>query len=108
MNSYAAKIKQKGARMLMMHAAFPIQEYLLNEEPFRNLEKECLKDIIIPFVGKREDFLFPYELFSNAVHHLRKQGRLVRTERVINSLIDAGIPGERIDTTRISRTDETK
>jgi hypothetical protein len=91
LNAYAERFKARGARVLLTFGVFPEAEYLLNQKLIDATAGQLRADGTFQVVGGPQDFLYPYGDFSDSVNHLRPAARTVRTHRLAELLVAAGV-----------------
>jgi len=85
LNNFYNICKSKGAEAFLLFPAFPDGEYIINKNEINFLFDSFKQKLKMPILGSPEDFLFPYNYFSNDRNHLRMdgQGRKDRTTKII-------------------------
>lgn len=99
LNDFAAYTLGRKAEVFMTFSSFPEPEYKRNMQTIEDMVRECHERLQLKILGTPEDFLFPYNYFSNSIYHLRFEGRDIRTATLIRRMEQAGItaasPGKR-------------
>jgi hypothetical protein len=91
LNAVAASIRARGGRVLLTFGVYPYAEYELNHELIGSTAEQLRTRGQFQVVGTPQDFLFPYEDFSDSVNHLRAPARSERTRRLARLLAEAGV-----------------
>ncbi len=85
-NDFCRSALRQGVRTYFLFPAYPEEEYRRQQEGMRRYEARLRKELDCRILGTPEDFLYPYDFFTNTVNHLNGEGKLVRTEKVITLL----------------------
>ena len=85
-NDFCRDALQQGVRTYFLFPAYPEEEYRRQQEGMRRYEARLRKELDCRILGAPEDFLYPYDFFTNTVNHLNGEGKRVRTEKVITLL----------------------
>lgn len=85
-NEFCRDALQQGVRTYFLFPAYPEEEYRRQREGMRRYEARLRKELDCRILGAPEDFLYPYDLFTNTVNHLNGEGKRRRTEKVITLL----------------------
>ena len=88
-NAFCLNSRQRGIAVYFIFPAYPEQEYLRQESGMRKYERRLRQELACPILGSPDDFLYPYELFTDTVFHLNAKGKGLRTERVVGLLREA-------------------
>jgi hypothetical protein len=67
-------------------ANYPLSEYEKNIEVFSRYESDVKNNLKMKVLNNIEDFIFADSLFFDSTYHLNKEGRYVRTIKLINIL----------------------
>jgi hypothetical protein len=86
LNDFCRDEAQQGVRTLFIFPAYPKEEYLRFRNGLRPYEQRLRSELACEIVGRPEDFLYPYLLFTDTIHHLGLEGKRKRTERIISLL----------------------
>ncbi|HUJ19405.1 MAG TPA: hypothetical protein VL197_15580 [Nitrospirota bacterium] len=97
-NAFCREVRGMGVQALFFFPAYPEEEYRRQEEAMKLYEARLRKELDCRILGTPQDFLYPYEYFTNTVNHINNEARRIRTERVLAYLERAVMPqgfGER-------------
>jgi len=83
LNDFCRDEAGQGVRTALMFPAYPDEEYRKFRAGLLQYEQRLRNELLCPIIGNPEDFLYPYGLFTDTIHHLGIEGRRMRTERVI-------------------------
>lgn len=90
LKDFADYARSRGAKVYYSFPAYPDGEYLRNRAGIDAMTDECLGKTGITPLGTPSDFTFPYECFSDTIHHLRNECRDTRTKKLVEFLKNAG------------------
>jgi hypothetical protein len=93
LNAFCREASGRGIRTLFVFPAYPDGEYRRFREGLKAYERRLRAELACPILGAPEDFLYPYSLFTDTIHHLGRTGKQLRTERLVELL--ATVPGMR-------------
>ncbi|HWR72682.1 MAG TPA: hypothetical protein VN604_05905 [Nitrospirota bacterium] len=82
-NEFCREARELGVEIGFVFPAYPEQEYRLQLADMRRYEQRLRKELNCPVLGKPEEFLYPYSLFADSIHHLNAEGKRKRTEALI-------------------------
>ncbi len=85
-NDFCRDALGQGVRTYFLFPAYPEEEYRRQQEGMRRYEARLRKELDCRILGVPEDFLYPYDFFTNTVNHLNGEGKRIRTEKVITLL----------------------
>jgi hypothetical protein len=85
-NDLCREAAGRGVKTFFVFPAYPEKEYQRQQEGMRAYEQRLRKELLCPVLGSPRDFLYPYRYFTDTVHHLCREGKRIRTERVIELL----------------------
>ncbi|HSQ78900.1 MAG TPA: hypothetical protein VLN91_08400, partial [Nitrospirota bacterium] len=85
-NEFCRDALLQGVRTYFLFPAYPEEEYRRQHEGMRRYEARLRKELGCSILGTPEDFLYPYDFFTNTVNHLNGEGKRIRTEKVITLL----------------------
>ena len=91
LNDFHAAAARKGASVYLAFSGFPEGEYRLNHDEIESMADQLRKSLGFPVLGAPSDTLFPYEMFSNTIYHLRFEGRDRRTAALVRNMEKANI-----------------
>lgn len=91
LNEITARLKARGARVLLTFGVFPEAEYALNQKLIDATVAQLRERGTFQVVGEPQDFLYPYGEFSDSVNHLRPAARTRRTHRLAELLAGSGV-----------------
>lgn len=86
LNSFAQSASRSGAKVFFVFAAFPEKDYEMNREHFDAIYRQLESELKIPILGTPYDFLYPYQCFQDSVNHLSAEGKMMRTQKIIELL----------------------
>jgi hypothetical protein len=82
-NSLCRDIRQQGIPVFFVFPAYAKEEFRRQTEGMRRYERRLRRELCCPILGTPDDFLYPYEVFTDTVHHINHEGRRRRTQRMI-------------------------
>lgn len=90
MNQFARKMAEKGVTVAIVYPV--LWDKLLAEHPSRlkELDAYLRSNLEIPVIGTPELFSFPREMLSNSPYHVNRNGREIRSQRLVDLLISEG------------------
>ena len=83
LNAFCRDAAARGISTYFLFPAYPAEEYRQFRAGLKSYEARLRRELDCPIVGTPEDFLYPYSLFTDTIHHLGLRGRKLRTERII-------------------------
>lgn len=83
LNEFQEYAKKKNITTYFMFANYPNSEYKKNKEVLLQYENDVKNDLNITVLTDIEDFVFDDSLFFDTVYHLNKNGRNIRTIKLI-------------------------
>ncbi|MEO7357971.1 MAG: hypothetical protein ABIY50_10695 [Ignavibacteria bacterium] len=86
MNEFAEFSESKGAKVFYTYPCYPETEFIRNKGPIMDLDKKLSRELKMPVIASPTEFIFPDSLFFDTVYHLNKEGRELRTIRMIEIL----------------------
>jgi hypothetical protein len=94
-SDFCREERKHSVQTYFIFPAYPEDEYRRQEKSMKRYETRLRKELDCRILGTPQDFLYPYTLFTNTVHHLSVEGRRIRTEKLISLLQKAvrGGPG---------------
>jgi hypothetical protein len=90
-NDFCRNELRQGVRTYFLFPAYPEEEYRRQQEGMERYEARLRKELDCRILGAPEDFLYPYDFFTNTVNHLNSEGKRIRTEKVITLLQKAAV-----------------
>lgn len=86
LNEWNARLREKGAQLLV--AGYPIigGEKIAATEEFRRANEELRRQLDCPVISRFEDYIFDEDLFYGHYLHLTTEGAKKRTEVLINDI----------------------
>lgn len=84
------RAEEKGFSVVYLFPAYPLTDYERNREVLERMESDMRNDLSMPILGDLTSFLFEEELFFDTAYHLKREGKVERTERMIE-LVRRGI-----------------
>jgi hypothetical protein len=93
LNAFCRHSADRGISTFFVFPAYPDEEYRRFRAGLKAYERRLRAELACPILGSPEDFLYPYSLFTDTIHHLGLAGRRLRTERMI-ALLEI-VPGMR-------------
>ncbi len=85
-NAFCSAAAARGVRTFFLFPAYPRAEYLRQQEGMRRYEARLRKELQCRILGTPQDFLYPYEFFTNTVNHINSEARSMRTRKVADYL----------------------
>lgn len=85
-NDFCQAARAQGVRTYFVFPAYPEGEYRRQRDGMRRYEQRLREELSCPVLGKPGDFLYPYEMFTDTVHHLDPEGKRRRTKTLITLL----------------------
>jgi hypothetical protein len=85
-NEFAKKAGKRGARVVMLFPCVPRPHFEQRREAIEALEAALRRDLAIPLLSTPEDHVYPLDHFYDWVYHLNREGRELRTEKVIEQI----------------------
>jgi hypothetical protein len=82
-NAFCRNARQRGIRVFYFFPVFPLDEYRMQEDGMRRFEARLRKELECTILGGPQDFLYPYDYFTNTVHHINSDARRLRTEKLL-------------------------
>jgi hypothetical protein len=86
LNRFKAKADSVGAKVFFVFPPFPKSDVERNKDIFDKYYADLKRELHIPIICTPEDMAFDDNLFYDTVYHLDKDGREIRTTRLINLL----------------------
>jgi hypothetical protein len=90
----------KGITTYFVFPAYPVEEYRRFRAGLKAYEARLRTELACTILGTPEDFLYPYGLFTDTIHHLGIRGRALRTDRLISLLRSAPAIAHTSDSSR--------
>jgi hypothetical protein len=87
-NALCRGIMEQGIPVLFVFPAYAEEEFRRQKQGMRRYEQRLRRELCCPILGTPDDFLYPYNVFTDTVHHLNHKGRRRRTQRMIALLQD--------------------
>jgi hypothetical protein len=91
-NEFARKAGQRGARVVMLFPCVPRPHFEQRRAAIDALEAALREDLDVPLLSTPEDYVFPIENFYDWVYHLNREGRDLRTAKVIEQIRPVATP----------------
>lgn len=91
LNDFAEYVSSKGATAYFTFASYPRSEFDKNIKGIRHFEEQLRKDLKMPIITLPEDMTYPDEMFFDTVYHLNEEGRKLRTEKLVQILVQQSI-----------------
>jgi hypothetical protein len=82
-NDFCRDALKQGVRTFFIFPAYPEEEYRRFQDGARQYVQRLRKELNCPILGVPEDFLYPYRMFTDTIHHLGVEGRRKRTRTII-------------------------
>ena len=86
LNDFYNYAKSQNVDVFFIYPNFPISEFQKNLLSINKLSIDLSKNLKIEILNKPSDFVFSDSLFFDTVYHLNKQGRELRTKKLIELL----------------------
>jgi len=86
LNAFAADVEAAGARIFMLFPCLPRVHYERRQAHVDGLYERLQADLDISLPAPPTDYVYPVEYFYDWVYHLGREGRSLRTARVIADL----------------------
>ena len=91
LNSIASRAKEEKAHAYFLFPSYIDRSYVINVAPIDSLRRKLVRGMNIPILGTPKDFVMNKEYFFDTRYHLNREGRDLRTSRMIQVLRDAGL-----------------
>ncbi|NIK92535.1 hypothetical protein GZ212_10280 [Mangrovimonas sp. CR14] len=75
-----------GVHVFFIYPNYPKSEYKKNKKIIDKLHQDLMSNLLIETLGTPKDFIFNDSLFFDTIYHLNKEGRNLRTIRLIELL----------------------
>jgi hypothetical protein len=75
-----------GVEVRFVFPPLPVSEYKLNKDVIEQYYADCKRELKIPMLCDPEAMIFDDNLFYDSHYHLDKDGREMRTDRLIEML----------------------
>jgi hypothetical protein len=92
-NAFAVRLEQRGARVVLLFPSIPQPHYAQRQESIDRLYARLRQDLRIEVPASPADYTYPVAYFYDWVYHLNREGRALRTARIVADLrevIEAG------------------
>lgn len=86
LNDFNEFALRRGARVLLTWPPLVEQEFERHKEQIWELDQALRKGLAFPIISKPEDYIFPLQDMYDSAYHLRREGRSIRTQKLINDL----------------------
>lgn len=86
LNDFYEFCRARKIAAVFMFPAYAESEFKKNYDAIMRLHQDLQKNLLMPVAGTPEDFAFPDSLFFDSIYHLNKDGRQLRTGRIIKLL----------------------
>jgi hypothetical protein len=83
LNNFNQFAQAKNVKVYFMFPNYPKSEYLNNKDAIELHYSDLLKHLNIPLISRPQDFVFDDSMFFDTIYHLNKEGRRIRTEKII-------------------------
>ncbi len=93
-NAFIRRAEARGVQTFFIFPAYPEEEYRRFEDGARFYEQRLRRELQCAILGSPQDFLYPYLMFTDTIHHLGLEGKRKRTEKII-TLLKARLSGPR-------------
>lgn len=88
LNQFYQYALEKNVKVFYLFPPYPKLEFEKNKDVIKLLRKDLEKKLRMPILGQPKDFVFNDSLFFDTVYHLNKDGRDIRTKKLIKLLND--------------------
>jgi len=86
LNDFNEFALQRGARVLLTWPPLVDEEFEKHKDKIWELDQTLRKELAFPIISKPEDYIFPmYDTYDTA-YHFRREGRRIRTYKLISDL----------------------
>ncbi len=85
-NDFAAAVEARGARVVFLFPCLPEPHYELRHAAIDRLESELHDKLKVEMPSSAKDYVYPVQDFYDWVYHLNREGRTLRTARIIDDL----------------------
>jgi len=85
-NDFASRAAKRGAKVVMLFPCVPRPHFDQRHEAIERLHAKLRSDLTVPMLSTPDDYVYPIELFYDWVYHLNREGRDLRTAKVIDQL----------------------
>jgi hypothetical protein len=86
LNEFNAFAERKKARVYFTYPAVPSGQYVSSISIIMRFDAILRKKLKISIVGAPEDFVLPPEYFFDTIYHLKREGIVIRTKKLISVL----------------------
>lgn len=86
LNDFNAYAKANGICVYFLYPNYPISEFNKNKNSIELLHNSFIRSLEIEVIGSPLDFVYPDSLFLDTVYHLDRNGRKLRTRKIIELL----------------------
>jgi hypothetical protein len=85
-NGFAKKAAKRGARVVMLFPCVPRPHFEQRREAIEALDAALRRDLDVQLLSRPEDYVYPLDHFYDWVYHLNREGRDLRTGKVIEQI----------------------
>jgi hypothetical protein len=85
-NAFARELRTRGARVLFLFPCLPQTHYDLRRAAIDRLEQSLQNKLEVEMPSTPSDYVYPLHSFYDWVYHLNREGRTIRTARVIEDI----------------------
>lgn len=86
LNRLNAYLQERGATLMVTAAPVADVEDRKSNEEYNAVGQELKEKLDAPFISQYTDYIYPTELFFDAVYHLNSEGRKIRTTQLIEDM----------------------
>lgn len=86
LNLFSQSCKASNARVFLMFPGIFVHDFDRQREQFSDLSRALKDNLEIPILGEPQDFVYPTKMFFDTFYHLNREGRDIRTDRIIQLL----------------------
>lgn len=82
-NEFAKYVQKRNAKVYFMYPNMTVGEYNKNQKVIERLSSDIEKNMKVEKLNQPDSFVFPENLFFDTVYHLNKDGRALKTKKII-------------------------
>lgn len=91
LNAFFRHASECGATVVLTYPSLYEDVFSEHVDRLTDLDARLRGALEFPVVSRPEDYTFPLEQLYDTSYHLRREGRRIRTERLLKDLHDAGV-----------------
>lgn len=86
LNEFNTYVNNRGGKVVFIFPPIPDIFYQKNQKIIESINGQLRSRLEIPIIGNPVEHTYPIDWFSDTVYHLNAEGRLARTEKIIEDL----------------------